>query len=172
MKIEIHDVAPRRALTIDGTEEPGGQEFEAAVGALYSAAYPLRFALKGRGVDEKVGHLEALWDRKWAWKLLIPISAEATDEEIRAAVDKAKGKSLMAERIRVETIEEGTVVEATHVGPYATEADTMAEMDAYAADLGYVQSGPHHEIYLSDPGRTAPEKLRTILRHPVRAASL
>ena len=130
MTIQVLEIPPRRAIAIDGTGKQGGEEFEAAIGALYAVAYPLRFALKARGVDHKVAHLEALWDLDWRWKLFLPLPEEATDAEI------------------------------------------VTEMDEFAADLGYALSGPHHEIYLSDPTRTKPEKLRTILRHPVTAAGI
>jgi hypothetical protein len=167
MKITLVDVPPVRALAIDGDGRPGGSEFTDAVGALYAIAYALRFALKARGVDRKVAALEGLWDQDWHWKLFIALPDEATVEDIATARGRAMTRSAVAERVRVETISEGTAVEALHVGPYATEPDTVAAMHAFAAEHGLAQSGRHHEIYLSDPRRTAPEKLRTVLRHPV-----
>lgn len=162
MKIELVDVPPRRVIAIDGTGKPGEEEFQEAVQALYSTAFPLRFALRKRGVDHKVEHLEGLWDRDWHWTLFIPLPEEATDAEIeRVRIDG----------VRVDTVSEGQAVEALHVGPYATEPETVAAMDAFAAERGLAQCGPHHEIYLSDPRRTNPEHLRTILRHPVRAGA-
>jgi hypothetical protein len=77
----------------------------------------------------------------------------------------------MMERLRVITLEEGLVVEAMHVGPYATEPETIARMHVMATAAGLVPAGSHHEIYLGDPRRTAPERLRTVLRQPVKPAA-
>lgn len=167
MDIKLVDIPPVRAIAVDGTGKPGGEEFTAAVQALYSVAYALRFALKAEGIERKVGHLEGLWDRDWHWTLFIAIPDEADPVHVAAAIEKAREKAPAADRIRIDTIEEGTVVEALHVGPYATEPETVAAMEAFAGEQGLEPRGPHHEIYLSDPRRTAPDRLKTILRHPV-----
>ena len=170
MKVRLVDVPPITAIAIDGTGAPASEEFQQAVAALYSIAYTLRFALKAEGVDEKVHPLEGLWDERWNWTLLIGVPEAVDEPRFRAAVEKAaarKGASPALERVRLDTFDEGTAVEAVHIGPYATEPDTVAALDEFMAEQGLHMTGPHHEIYLSDPRRTAPEKLKTVLRHPV-----
>lgn len=170
MQITLVDVPTMRAIAIDGTAKPGSPEFQEAIAALYPVAYTLRFMLKAEGIDEKVRPLEGLYDREMHWTLLIGVPDAVDEEHFEAAVAKAaakKGVSPALNRVRLDTFDEGKVVEAVHIGPYATEPTTVAAMDAYMAEQGLHQCGPHHEIYLSDPNRTAPERLKTILRHPV-----
>jgi hypothetical protein len=184
--IRFVDVPERRLLMLDGIGHPTGQAFQAAIGALFGTAYTLRFALKRRAIDTKVGHLEALWSRlgdpleldleaaqadpsAWAWTALIELPDEAADDDIAAAMTEASKRrpSSAFAHLRVERWREGEVVETLHVGPYATEPETVARMLAVAAEAGLRPTGAHHEIYLGDPHRSAPEKLRTVLRQPV-----
>lgn len=185
------EVPAMRFFAIDGQGVPGGPVHVAAVGALYALAYGARFAGKARGHDEKVGPLEGLWwsedyaafqpggDREaWLWTMLIRapewLDAAALDELRAAAVAKReKDKPEVAEalgRVALRELDEGTCLQAMHVGPYADEGPLIARMHAEADAAGLVLAGHHHEIYLSDPSRTAPEKLKTILRQPVRPA--
>lgn len=183
-------VAPeRRCFAIQGLGVPGGLEFQEAMGALYGAAYSLHFVLRDRGVDSHTGPSEGLWERldgqtdwsegtvafdpaAWRWTLLLPIPVEARDEDLDAALSVARHRrpSPALDRLRVITLAEGLVVEAMHVGPYANEPETIAAMHALASSEHLVPAGPHHEIYLGDPQRTAPERLRTVLRQPVKPA--
>lgn len=182
------EVPPIRCFAIDGQGAPGGATHVAAVGALYALAYGARFAGKARGHDEKVGALEGLWwaddyaafqtggDRaQWRWTMLIR-APDWLDEDalagLRAAAQaKRKDKPEVAEalgRVRLEVLDEGLCLQAMHLGPYADEGPLIARMHAEAEADGLALAGHHHEIYLSDPSRTAPEKLKTILRQPVR----
>ena len=180
---------PRRCLAIDGQELPGGAEFEQAMAALYNAGYTLKFLLQGRGVDARVGPSEGLWRRRdgtdgwsegdaafdptlWAWTLLLPVATDATHEDVETALVVARRRhpSPALDRLYVRTLDEGLVVEAMHIGPYATEPETIAAMHELALAAGLPAVGAHHEIYLGDPRRTAPDRLRTVLRQPVRAA--
>jgi hypothetical protein len=174
-------ISPAKYLTIDGQGEPGGEEFQAKVGALYGAAYTIKMTKKFAGQDYKVCGLEGLWwckDPKnwmsqplstWQWKLMIrvPEFIRAADLKQAAAKLAGKGKGELAREVRLETIKEGACIQILHVGPYANEVETVKRMDAFAAAKGLKPAGRHHEIYLSDPRRVAPEKLRTILRMPV-----
>ena len=184
------EVPPKRYFAIDGQGAPGGAVHVAAVGALYSLAYGARFAGNAQGHDEKVGPLEGLWwsedyavfqpggDREaWRWTMLIRapdwLDAGAFDGLRAAAVAKRKDKPEVAEalgRVALRVLDEGLCVQALHLGPYADEGPLIARMHAEAEGAGLVLAGHHHEIYLSDPSRTAPEKLKTILRQPVRPA--
>jgi hypothetical protein len=181
-------IPARRYLAIDGTDEPGSPEFRDAIGTLYPVAYTLHFALKGRGVDEPIGALQGLYwlggqepahvdefrgamDRRgaWRWRLLLPIPDAATSEDVEAAIRAVRTKK---EPPRIDELwildwEEGTVGQIVHLGPYAEEPATIARLDQALADAGLRSRGIHHEIYLSDPSRGRPERMRTLLRQDV-----
>jgi hypothetical protein len=186
----VVNVPSRRCLAIEGTGKPGGPEFQDAMGALYGAAFSLHFVLRDRGIDSHTGPSEGLWERRdgtvewsegavafdpeaWRWTLLLPVPVEAEPEDITAAIASARARRPMPaiDRVRMIDVDEGLVVEAMHVGPYADEPGTIAAMHALATSEGLVPAGAHHEIYLGDPRRTAPERLRTVLRQPVRPAA-
>jgi hypothetical protein len=190
-EVRFIEVPPRRLLMIDGSGAPESLEFADAMAALYAAAYGLRFRLrKTRGVEQSVGHLEGLWDSgvdpathslaevladrsAWTWTLLIEVPGVTTDADLEAVVaDARRRRPLPAlDRVRLETLEEGSVAETLHVGPYATEPATIERLHAAVHDAGLALRDRHHEIYLGDPRRSAPERLRTILRHPVTPGS-
>jgi hypothetical protein len=181
-------VPPARYLAISGTGAPGGTEFQAAVEALYPVAYRLMFMLRERGVASHVGPLEALWDRRsgahgwaigeeafdpsaWTWTLAMRVPEGATLADASAALEAARARrpSPAFGRLRVLELDEGLAVEAMHVGPYASEPETIEAMLTLAREAGLAPCGSHHEIYLGDPRRTAPERLRTVLRQPLAA---
>jgi hypothetical protein len=173
--VRFVDVPDRRCLAIDGQSAPGGLEFQAAVGSLYTTVYSLHFLLRDRGIEAPVGHLEGLWEQAggsttWRWTLAIELPEEATEEDVASALAVARRKRPAPEldRLRLMTLAEGRAVEAMHVGPYATEPETIARMHAAVEAAGLRPSGPHHEVYLGDPRRSDPEHLRTLLRQPVR----
>lgn len=186
-RIRFVDVPDRLCLAIDGETEPGGPEFQAAVGALFSTAYPLHFLLRERGIEAPVGHLEGLFERRsgrpswevepaafapdaWLWTLFIALPDAATDEDVAVAHATAKEKRPSDElrRLRVITVREGGVVEALHVGPYDTEPETIERMRAATEAASLTIRGAHHEIWLNDPVRVGPERTKTVLRLPVR----
>lgn len=186
----VVNVPSRRCLAVEGAGKPGGPEFQDAMGALYGAAFSLHFVLRDRGIDSHTGPSEGLWERRdgtvewsegavafdpeaWRWTLLLPVPVEAEPGDITAAIAAARARRPMPaiDRVRMIDVEEGLVVEAMHVGPYATEPETIAAMHALAASERLVPAGAHHEIYLGDPRRTAPERLRTVLRQPVKPAA-
>lgn len=177
-------IGPARYLTAEGRGAPAGAAFQAAVGALYAVAFTVKRARKAAGKgDYKIAALEGLWwgpDRRapfsvkspkdWRWKLLIrtpaPVSAADLARARKALL--AKGKVAEVAKVKLETIREGRSVQMLHVGGYDKEPATLEAMLGFAAARGLSFRGVHHEIYLSDPRRTAPARLRTILRHPVR----
>ncbi len=174
---------PGRYLAIAGSGDPNAPAFGEKVGALYAVAYAVKMARKKAGRDFKVAGLEGLWwgvggngwmieqpRDGWRWKILIRMPAFVTAAEVSAAAKRllAKGKAKAIGRVTLERLAEGRSVQMLHVGPYAREGPTMDAMLAFATSKGLKYTGRHHEIYLSDPGRTPPAKLRTILRHPVR----
>jgi hypothetical protein len=170
-------LAPAQYLSIDGAGQPGGQEFQAQIGALYAVAFTIKMTSKFAGRDYAVCKLEGLWwDRLpgratgggdvWKWKLMIRTPPFVRERQLRAAIEQllAKGKDLRVRDVKLETIREGRCVQMLHVGPYDQEPASIERMKQFADDHGQSLAARHHEIYLSDPRRVAPEKLRTILR--------
>ena len=176
------DVAPARYLGITGRGEPGGAAFTEAVGALYNVAFTVKMARKFAGTLYTVSKLEALWwgdapggdfmhepRERWNWQLLIRTPDFITQSELTEHVTTllGRGKPARVRDVQLVTIDERRCVQMLHVGPYAEEHRSLEAMHALAAREGLQVHGRHHEIYLSDPRRVAPAKLRTILRLPV-----
>jgi hypothetical protein len=162
-------------LAIEGSGPPGGETFQDRIGALYGAAYTVKMTRKFEGrQDYVVCKLEAqYWDAEGddlRWRFLIRTPDFVTQAELDAAVEKLleKGKSPSVREVRLVPLDEVTCVQMLHVGPYDRERETLDVMERFVAEQGLERNGPHHEVYLSDPRRVAPEKLRTILRLPVR----
>ena len=177
------DVPAMHFLMVDGEGDPNtSAAFQQAIEALYGLSYTLKFASKmGRGIDWKVMGIEGLWwaddpeafraGRKdeWRWTLLIAQPDIVTAEAVEAARETLRQKKNPAalDRVRLERFHEGLSAQMLHVGPYSEEGPTIERLHAFIRDEGYDLAGKHHEIYLSDPRRVAPEKLKTILRYPV-----
>jgi len=186
--VRFLEVRPVRAVMVDGDGQPGETTFGARMPGLYTAAHSLRFALKRRGVERRVGMLEGLYwtadgttdldailgpDRgTWRWTLFIALPDEATDEELSDALAKGRAKVApeVAVDLRIETLAEAAVAQVLHVGPYADERPTIEVLHAAIAAAGLRPRGRHHELYLGDPSRAAPAKLRTLVRQPVERA--
>lgn len=187
---KLVDVPCLNYLRIDGAIEPGhgpsdSPLFNENIQALYSAAYTLKFMLKKRAenpVDYPVMALEGLWwvedgcfdiniKDNWFYTIQIMQPDLITPEllaEALASVRKKKGDSEALARLRLEPFHEGSSVQMMHIGPYSKEPETMIKIDTFIEAEGLRKTGHHHEIYIGDPMRSDPEKLRTILRHPVR----
>ena len=180
------DVPELPFLAVDGAGDPNtAPAYPEAVQALYSVAYTLRFALKRRpdGVDAPVLPLEGLWwapdpsafltgERgAWRWTMLIRQPEQVGADDVAEAVREVRRKRDLAglDRLRFERFAEGRAAQVLHVGPYSAEGPTIERLHAFVAEQGCRLSGKHHEIYLGDPRRAAPEKLRTIIRQPVAA---
>ncbi|WP_334173662.1 GyrI-like domain-containing protein [Sinomonas sp.] len=193
-EIEFVDVPELSFVMVEGQGEPEGPAFTEAVQALFSVSYAAHFAVKKHsGEATKVMPLEALWwvdepeqvdavtnvalgeatmaetDRdKWRWQAMMmqpkPIDAAVVAE----VIEESRGKQLPAlDLVRFEAWEEGRCAQALHVGAYADEAPTIVRLHDAIAEAGLKPRGHHHEIYLGDPRRTAPENLRTLIRQPV-----
>jgi len=192
-KIEVVQVPNLQFIMIDGAIEKGSEPgksptFAEATQALYSLCYTLKFMLKKRktnAVDYPVMALEGLWwvedgffditvKDNWFYTLMIMKPKVITNElfeEARDGVRKKKGASEMLSKLRLANFEEGLCVQVMHIGPYATEPATMDRMKEFMTENGLRDNvgpnGKHHEIYISDPRKAAPDKMKTVLRHPV-----
>ncbi len=184
-RFDIVDVPPMRYLAADAEGEPDGASFAGALAALFPLAYALKFASKReKGRDYVVPPLEALWwaddpaafttsyDKSaWHSTALMLLPEWITDADVEAAREAVAGKVAAADlaRVRVQVLDEGRCAQTLHLGPFSEEGPAIEELHATLEGAGLALAGKHHEIYLSDFRRAAPEKLRTILRQPGRA---
>jgi hypothetical protein len=176
-------VGRAKYLAIDGAGGPKTPAFQAAIGALYAMAFTIKMTKKFAGRDYTVAKLEGLWwggrrgkllidspPSSWRWRLMIRVPPFISERDRRAAlaVLADRGKGPVIRRVKLESVTEGPCVQILHVGPYDREHASIAAMEAFARAGGLRLRGRHHEIYLSDPRRVAPARLKTILRHPVK----
>jgi hypothetical protein len=183
-EVELLRLPPTKYVMVDGNGEPGGESFQQAMGVIYNLAYTMKFRSKNlQKKDYNVMAPEGLWwmkgkfdpskPKKWFWTLMIVVPDFVTPKmfsDTVVEVRKKKNPPGLA-KARLETFDEGLCVQTMHIGPYSAETETIARMEAFAKEHGYKMVGKHHEIYLGDPRRAAPSKLRTILRHPVAKAA-
>jgi hypothetical protein len=192
-KVELLQVPRLQFIMVDGAIEKGkspgsSPSFQEATQAMYGIAYTLKFMMKKRKqnpIDYPVMALEGLWwiskgvfdltkPDNWLFTLMIlqpEIITSDLMEQARDTVRKKRGDDPSLKKVGLEQFEEGWVVQTLHIGPYATEPATIERMQAFAIENGYRDRvgprGKHHEIYLGDPRKAKPEKLKTVLRHPV-----
>ncbi|MGY1653759.1 GyrI-like domain-containing protein [Geodermatophilus sp. SYSU D01119] len=182
--VEVPDL---RYLAVDGHGDPNTEAWQAALRALYPVAYTLRaLARRELGRDHVVPPLEATWSAadmdaftvardkaRWDWTAMIAVPDRVPDALVGDAVAAvaAKGAPERLADVRLQALSEGTCVQALHVGSYDDEGPLLEEMhNRFIPEHGFTMRLRHHEIYLSDARRTAPARLRTILRQPVGAA--
>jgi len=182
----VVDVPAMQFLMVDGQGDPNtSPQYQEALEALYAVAYTLKFASKKQlDRDYVVPPPEGLWwaadmhvftalsDKSaWYWTMMIMQPEWISQEMFRSACEQAAKKKPLAAlpRLRLETYHEGLSVQIMHIGSYADEAPTLHRLHhEWMPQNGFVPTGKHHEIYLSDPRRTPPEKWRTVLRQPIR----
>ncbi len=182
-KIALVEVPPLRFLKAEGQGDPNtAPAFEQAVQTLFSLSYTFKFKLKKeQGIDYTVMPLEGLWCAadpaafaegrrdEWKWTLMI-LQPDFISPDMVAAAREAVQAKKNAPPLYDTTFgrhTDGQSAQILHVGPYGQEAATIARLHRFIKEKGYHFGGQHHEIYLSDPRRTAPEKLKTILRQPI-----
>ncbi len=186
-EFRVVEMPPLQYLMVDGRGDPNtAVEYADALGAMYPVAYALKFASKQElGRDYVVPPLEALWwaddmksfttqrdKSRWHWTAMIMTPDWITAPEFAATVERVAAKHQPAAlgNVRLETLHEGTCVQTLHVGSFDDEADVLARLHhGIIPEAGFRMTGVHHEIYLSDPRRVEPSRLRTILRQPVEA---
>ena len=168
-------------LTIEGKGEPAGIIFTKSIETLYPLTYGIKNICKAQRRDFGVPKLEALWwvesnkpalevpRKDWFWKLLIRLPDFATSEmliDAKEEVFKKKGLLLIKET-KFEKIDEGKCIQIMHIGPYSTEPETIQKITDFMKAKDFIENGLHHEIYISDPRKTSPNKMKTILRQPI-----
>ena len=189
-KADLVVVPSRPVLAIEGAGPPDDPAFAAAIGALYGIAYTLKFARKKAGLEDfKVGVLEGEWWSEghdasvlaaprsaWRWRLQIAVPAGTKKADVRSAIQAAATKkggkleaSAEAERIELVKKPRQRFARILHVGPYAEEPRSIALIEALLESEGLSREAWHVEVYVSDPNRTAPEKLKTVLLVPISA---
>ena len=183
-KPSIVDVPEGKFITITGRSAPGGPAYKAALNALYSVAYTLKFKCKAEGRDFTVMTLEGLWwwddptitniadappPDEWNWKSMIRLPDFVTDEMVEAVKEEVEVKKGLKEvdKIMLETFHEGLSAQIMHIGPYSEEGPTVQKLHDFIEENGYKMRGLHHEIYMSDPRRVPPERWKTIIRQPI-----
>lgn len=182
-------VPPTLYLMVDGTGEPGGASYTEALEILYSLSYTIKMSPKSGAAPAgyfayTVPPLEGLWElgpegllsdrESWRWTSLIRqpefVTPEVFENAKKAAAEKKP--ELNFARARLEAFEEGLCVQMMHIGPYSTEPETIRQLQDFmgqnALAEDFTPNRRHHEIYLSDPRKTAPEKMKTVLRLPVK----
>lgn len=182
---EVVTVPEMKYLMIDGTGDPNNsQSFKDAMQALFSIAYTIKFGRKKAGKESgyKITPPEGLWwsddphafepdgDRSnWRWTLMLAQPGFITQHEVEKAKTEVAAKKDIPSlaSVRFEKLKEGRCVQMMHVGPYSAERPTIEKLHVFAHEHGFSLAGKHHEIYLGDPRRAKPERLKTILRHPV-----
>jgi len=185
--VAVVDVPAMSFLMVDGAGDPNtSMRFQQAVETLFTVSYTVKFLVRDAvGVDYGVMPLEGLWwmdgqdgfdvaarDR-WQWTAMIMQPDYVTPALLQRALEKAAGKKALPllPELRFAVWHEGSAVQILHIGPFAAEGPTIVRLHQAIAAAGAVRSGKHHEIYLSNFQRTAPEKLKTVLRQAFRAES-
>jgi len=182
------DVAPMQYLMIDGEGNPNTSErYEQAVQTLYKVSYTIRALCKSEGQVFTVMPLEGLWEidrtpsadlkltdkdkEEFVWTMMILQPDFVSDAHFNRAVESiraSKDAPALIDEIRLETYHEGTTAQIMHIGSYDDESPNIARIHDFIEESGFTVCGKHHEIYLSDPRKVAPEKLKTIIRQPYK----
>ncbi|MGD0451001.1 MAG: GyrI-like domain-containing protein [Candidatus Bathyarchaeia archaeon] len=182
-EVSIVDVPAMNYLLVNGEGAPTSPQYSEAIEALFSVSYTLKFMIKKNiGIDFSVMPLEGLWwvddmtkfnsDRKdeWKWTAMIMQPKYVTANDVGLAIEQVKKKKNLPAlpKVQFENFNEELAAQIMYVGPFSAEGSTIAKIHAFIQNSGHTLSGKHHEIYLNNPATTAPEKLRTILRQPMK----
>ena len=183
-KVEIVEVPQMNFLMIDGEGDPNtSQSFQDAIDVLYPLSYAIKFMIKRGeiGIDYGVLPLEGLWwaddmssfsienKDNWKWTLIIMQPELITKETVEKATEEVRKKKnpFALPLVRFESFKEGKAAQIMHIGPFSEEGPTVEKVYSFIEDNGSQRLGKHHEIYLSDIRRAAPEKWKTIIRQPM-----
>lgn len=189
-KPELVTIEPAQFLSITGKGDPSGEAFSERVQALYTTAYTLKFLFKAKGSDYAVPKLEGLWwfdqeqythltiteaptqvpRSEWHYRLLLRLPGFVTSKEVEEAKAAALTKKdlALAGEIELYRMEEGKCVQILHSGPFSTEPESLQALHHFCQEHNLSANGLHHEIYLADFRKTLEDRLKTILREPVK----
>ncbi len=185
-KPEIRDLDPYYYLTIEGQSAPEDPIFHRAIEKLYAVAFGIKFLAKGQDMDFTVPKMEGFWwidggvekqeqfentpREEWYWKIVIRMPDFIEESHYFRAIEgvKFKGKIDNVEEVKFELINEGKSAQILHIGSYDKEGPTIQKLHEFIFDQELQITGYHHEIYLSDPRKTAVERLKTIIRYAVK----
>ena len=183
-KPEIINVPELNYLRYKGRGEPGGIAYMESINALYAISYTLKFKIKKeKFVDYPVMPLEGLWwwdtpgivnldeappRETWNWiSLILTPKIVTTDMLEKVNTEVAQKKGDYVKKVELKVLNDGICVQILHIGPYSEENRSQKILSEYIKKEGYSLRGHHHEVYLNNPQRTAPNKIKTLLRHPV-----
>lgn len=187
---QLVDLPPAQYLSITGKGDPSDADFAENIQALYTTAYAVKFFYKEGGKDFTVSKLEGLWHfdlkkyqgismddaplkiprSEWSYRLLIRMPDYVMQSAVEGMLSEIADRKDNPRVKKVEwfTLHEGKCAQVLHTGPFSEEPQTLKKLNAYMQENNLQHNGEHHEIYLSDFRKTAPEKLKTILREPVK----
>lgn len=187
---ELVHIEAAHFISISGKGDPSGKQFAERIEALYTTAYALKFSCKTLGKDFVVSKLEGLWwfdeekyagktietaptdvpRSEWEYRLLIRLPDFVTAQQLEEAKKSVAAKKALTlvDEVTLYPMNEGSCIQILHIGPFSTEPESLQKMAAFSKVNHLERNGLHHEIYLSDFRKTAPEKLKTILREPVK----
>jgi hypothetical protein len=182
-EISAVDVPAMDFLLVNGEGAPTSPQYGEAIEALFNVSYTLKFMVKKNiGVDFAVMPLEGLWwvddmtkfspDRKdeWKWTAMIMQPKYVTDNNVKLTIELVKKKKNLPAlpKVRFENFKEGLAAQIMYIGPFSAEGPTITKIHTYIQNSRHTLSGKHHEIYLNNPATTKPEKLKTIIRQPMK----
>lgn len=189
-KPELLIIEKAQFLSIKGKGDPSEKEFSDKVQALYATAYAIKFLCKALDKDFVVGKLQGQWSfdegkyrnvsideaslkvprNEWSYRMMIRMPEFVTREQLKSTIETVvtKKQIRLATEIEFYEMEEGKVVQMLHIGPFANEPVTLNQIQEFIVINNLKRNGLHHEIYLSDLNKTSPDKLKTILREPVK----
>ncbi len=187
---ELVDIEPAHFISLKGKGDPSAPQFLEAIQTLYPVIYTLKFSFKAKARDFVVSKLEALWwydetkfgrpsiadsprqipRSEWEYRLLIRLPDYVTQKDLLQTIETVRKKKVPSLLDQVEYFEmhEGLCVQMLHTGPFDKEPESLFKIQKFSEERNLQQNGLHHEIYLSDFNKTIPEKLKTILREPVK----
>lgn len=178
----IIEIPATNYLSLKGLSSPEDEQFLCAIEAIYAVAYSLKYTSKVLGHDFVVPKMEGQWwveselpfeevpREEWHWNILIRLPDFITPQQVDKSAEEVVNKNNLtqANEVNFITLMEGTCVQILHIGSYDNEKGTLEKMMSYIQDRGKVINGYHHEIYISDPRKTPSEKLKTLIRYPIR----
>ena len=182
-EVTVVDIPAMNFLLVNGEGAPTSQQYSEAIEALFSVAFTLKFMVKKiKGIDYVVMPLESLWwvddmtkfstdhKDKWKWTAMIMQPKYVTTDDFKLAVEQVKKKKnpTALPKVKFENFKEGMAVQIMYIGPFSAEGPTITKIHTQIQNSGHALSGKHHEIYLNNPATTTPEKLKTILRQPMK----